>query len=287
MKKAVVIGGSGFIGRHLVRRLKQEGWKAIVVDKKEGMEMESPRILDLFRIERPEVVFHLAGPIQLRNPDFNTAFEICASLLKGTKNVLEASHMVGVQRFIFSSSGGAVYEDTTQIPTSETHPAKSSSLYGLTTLLLEKLIQGYEDAHNVPTAILRMSNVYGPEQWDNVVRRFVEAMRKNEPPTIRGDGSSTRDYIYIDDVIEAFWKTTNVEATGIFNIGSSKETSLKDVFETIADALQWKGEPRYNKVAHQAVSRNALDCTKAERELEWQPIVPFSDGIRRTVAAMN
>ncbi|MBI2013510.1 MAG: NAD-dependent epimerase/dehydratase family protein [Candidatus Colwellbacteria bacterium] len=279
--KAFVIGGAGFIGSHLVVALKREGHEVFVVDKRNGLDMQSLRFQELFQKERPEVVLHLAGPIGLRNPNAETVFEDCVSILLGTKNVLEAARVSSVRRIIFSSSS-AVYENAKEVPTPETYTTSSSSLYGIMTILMEKLILDYSAVSKISTVILRLSNVYGPGQWRNVVRIFAEDMQKNISPKIAGDGSSTRDFVHVGDVVDAFIKAANSNATGIFNIGSSKETSLKELFETLANTLQWNGAPEYVSAPQSGVSRSALDCTKAKKDLGWRAKTTLKDGLIKT-----
>ena len=283
--KALVVGGKGFIGSHVATRLRQEGWGVAVVDKQSGMDMADPKLKDFLVEERADVVFDFAGPLQLRHSDLHSSFEILISLLQGTRNLLDAARATGIKKFLFSSSG-AVYGNTTEIPTRESCSLQPLGMYGVATLLFENLLELFEKETGIPVVILRLSNVYGFGQWKNGVQRFTDAFSQGETPEITGDGASTRDYVHIDDVAEAFFAAANSSVSGIFNIGTGKETSLNELFRVVAREFEWEGQPLYHGQADQT-ERSALDPRKAKDVFGWEPKVSFEEGIQKTVKAVK
>ena len=159
-------------------------------------------------------------------------------------------------------------------------------MYGVATLLFENLLELFEKETGIPVVILRLSNVYGFGQWKNGVQRFTDAFSQGETPEITGDGASTRDYVHIDDVAEAFFAAANSSVSGIFNIGTGKETSLNELFRVVAREFKWEGQPLYHGQADQT-ERSALDPRKAKDVFGWEPKVSFEEGIQKTVEAMK
>ncbi|MCP6726804.1 MAG: GDP-mannose 4,6-dehydratase [Patescibacteria group bacterium] len=300
--KILVTGGAGFIGSNLVDRLVSNGDEVIVVDnlstgKKENINSKakfiqlntsSKEMAEIIEKEKPEIIYHLAGPIHLRRSIDDPLFQENLNILKELKHLLDAAHEVSVKKFIMISSGGAVYSEASVIPTPEDYPAHPSSLYGVMNLALERLLQDYAETYNLPYIILRLSNVYGPRQWESgIIPSVATKMLQGQQPIIHGDGTTTRDFIFISDVLEALRLAADSGKTGIFNVGSSQETSMTEVFKIIAQRLSWKGDPIYEESSDAGVSRNALDRSKIQEELGWKPQVSFEQGIQQTIQALQ
>jgi len=301
----LVTGGAGFIGSHLVDRLVELGFKVIVIDdlstgKKElvnkkasfyKVDICSPKISKIFKKERPQTVFHLAAQVDIRksldNPDWDARINIMGSL-NVLKNFL---HFLPVEitdsKFIFFSTGGAIYGEADIIPTSETSPEKPIAPCVVAKLAVEKYLDYYREVYQVPSISLRYSNVYGPRQGISaeagVISVFFKKMLAGEQPTIIGDGTQTRDFIYIDDAIDAAILALKKDKTGIFNIGTGIETSINSLFDKIKKLTRMDVTKIYAPEKRGEVSRVALDYSKAKRELGFEPKYNLDEGLEKTL----
>lgn len=297
MNKYLIIGGAGFIGSYLVDSLVEQGNQVIVIDslftgKEENLnskakflkiDVSSPEILDVFKTEEPDIVYYLAGPINLRKEINDPLFNKGLDIFNGFKKTLDYSRTFKVKKVVFVSSGGAVYSRAKIIPTREKDLTCPSSLYGLANLILEKILDEYYKAYELNFIILRLSNVYGPRQWESgAVPSFIRQISENQPLTISGDGTQTRDFIYIDDVISALLIAGKTEKTGIFNVGSSQEISLNQLAKEIARILNREIEQIY-RFSKETIQRSALDCSRIKKELNWELKVSLEKGLKKTI----
>ena len=300
MSKIMVTGGAGFIGSHIVDRYINEGNEVIIIDdlstgKKENInpqarfhhiDIRDKGMEAIFEKERPEIVNHHAAQMDVRRSTENPAFDADVNII-GTINLLENSVKYGVKKFIFASSGGAIYGEQKDFPAGEEHQQFPLSPYGVSKLAGEKYIHYYSKNFGLRYISLRYSNVYGPRQNPEgeagVVAIFIGRLLKGKEPVINGDGEQTRDYVYVDDVVEANISATRSETEGSFNIGTGIETSVNKILSNLIDItkVDIKGMHGPPKKGEQRIS--VLDCSKAIKSLGWKPKVTLEDGLRRTV----
>ncbi len=298
--KILITGGAGFIGSHLVDALIKRKHKLIVVDNlssglKENLnpkakfyylDIRSKKLDNVFQKERPEIVFHCAAQINLRKSIAHPLKDARINIL-GSLNLLENCRKYKIKKFIFSSTGGAIYGDTKNIPTPEDFPANPPSPYGIAKLTIEKYLHYYYQVFGLPYFSLRYSNVYGPRQNPKneagVIAIFSEKILKGEQIVINGDGRQTRDYVYIDDVVRANLLALRRKGVGVFNIGTEKETSVREIFKMLKKITQTKIKAIYGPPIKGEQRRSCLAIKKAKRELGWSPKVGLDDGLKKTV----
>lgn len=292
LKKAVVTGGAGFIGSNLVRALLKKGVETHVIDnyaagRIEGREVEGAiyherDILNLSSVEevfKDAVVFHLAALPRVQD-SIDHPRETAAVNVDGTLAVLEAARQGGARKLIFSSSA-AVYGDQDRMPLQEDMPATPKSPYGLHKYMGEKMCALWSDLYSLPTVSLRYFNVYGPGfdakgAYALVVGRFIDLKSQGQPLTIAGDGSNTRDYVHVSDVVRANIMAAENEAVGkgeVFNIGSGKETSVKELAHIIGGPVETSA-PRIEP------ARSVADVSRAKDVLGWESSIDIGSGLK-------
>ena len=299
--KILVTGGVGFIGSHIVDAYINLGYKVVVIDNlstgfRKNLNPKAkfykvdigdlPKIEKIFQKEKPQIVNHHAAIAEvvksLRDPLPTLNVNVI-----GTINLLLAAGKIRVKKFIFSSTGGAIYGQPDKIPADENTPAIPLSPYGLSKLLGEECIKFYAKHYGFDYLIFRYPNVYGPRQNPKgeagVVAIFSGLMRKGKQPTIFGDGSKTRDYVHIDDIVRANIIGLHKGKNEIFNLGWAKKISDQKIFDTIAKNLNFKKPPIYAPFRHGEVYQIALSAKKARKNLGWQPQISLEKGIRKTV----
>ena len=298
--KILITGGAGFIGSQVVRAYLQAGYQVVVVDDfsrgkrerlPEGVRVYKADICDLdilseiFARERPTMVSHHAALVSVResykNPD-----PYYRVIINGTRSVIEACKGVELQKFIFASSGGAIYGDVAEMPIKESVRQLPLSPYGDYKGIAEILINLWET--KTERVILRYGNVYGPGQDalqnNGVIAIFTHALLNGEQPVIYGDGLQTRDYIHIHDVVEANLAALEPGVTGVFNIGAGQGFTLGEIFRKIADQLGMEGvSPAYLPANRYEVLHNVLDIGRAKNDLGWQPRISLDQGLRETI----
>ncbi len=298
--KILVTGGAGFIGSHVVDRYVAEGHQVTVVDalvsgRREFInpaarlylaDIRSPRLAEVFEAERPEVVNHHAAQAEVRRSVADPVLDASINVL-GALNLLICCRRFGVGRVIYASTGGAVYGDTTVLPTPEDHPTRPASPYGISKLTVEHYLTCWGVLYEMSGLALRYANVYGPRQNPlgeaGVVAIFARRLLRGEPAIINGDGRQTRDYVYVGDVAEANLRALEQpEATGTLNIGTGVETSVLDLFQRL-QRIAGGGEARHGAPKPGEQRRSVLDITLAKRLLGWTPRVTLDEGLRRTV----
>jgi len=250
------------------------------------MELDSRWLDRVIEHEKPEAVCHLAAQISVRrsveDPVFDARVNILASI-----GLIEACRTHGVKRFIFTSTGGAIYGDADQVPTPETYVAAPVSPYGTSKLCVEHYLYCFRELYGFSSAALRLSNVYGPRQDPHgeagVVAIFSRALLEGRPARINGDGLQTRDYVYVGDVVEAFVLALRSDAQGSFNVGTATETDVKELYRLIAEAARSSAPPVYGPPRPGEQKRSCVDSTRIRTELGWEPKVQLPEGIGFTV----
>jgi len=300
--KILVTGGAGFIASHLVDRLIAEGHRVVVVDNLSAGRRENvnPKALfyevdicdaasleEVFRKETPEVVDHHAAHVNVRKSVEMPAYDANINIL-GSLNLCELSKKYRVKKFVYISTGGAVYGEPKVLPVNETCPIEPLSQYGVSKHTVEHYLSIFYKLYGLNFTILRYPNVYGPRQSPHgeagVVAIFSELILQNIRPTIFGDGSKTRDYLYVDDIINANTIVLNNLGIGeIYNLGWGREISDLEVFHTVRRALSSDIEPIFSKKRPGEIDHISLDSSKATKELKWKPEVSFEEGIKRAV----
>lgn len=295
--RAVVTGGAGFIGSHIVDALLARGDEVHILDDlsrgKRGNVADGARLhqadirtdtASVFEEVRPEVCFHLAAQIDVRvsveRPDLDADVNVV-----GTLRVLEASREHGT-KIVFSSTGGAIYGECER-PAREEDPRRPLAPYGVSKLAAEEYIAAYNRLYGGGHVSLRYGNVYGPRQDPHgeagVVSIFMSALRDGRTARIYGDGSQTRDYVYVGDVVAASVAAAQYDG-GTFNVGTGTETSVLDLYEHIEDAAGTERDPEYAEPRPGELQRSVLDPSLAQRELGWRAERSLDEGLAATWA---
>jgi UDP-glucose 4-epimerase len=296
--RVLVTGGAGFIGSHLTDALVSQGDKVLVVDDLstgvrsyvnpaaafEEMDIRTPEAAALVEGWRPQAICHLAAQMSVsrsvREPRFDASVN-----LTGALNLLEAARAVDA-RFVFASTGGALYGDADALPTPESAPAWPISPYGVAKLAFEHYLHCYRAQHGLGYAALRYANVYGPRQNPHgeagVVAIFCLRLLDGEPAVINGDGTFTRDYVYVDDVVRANLAALDSDVVGHFNVGTGRQVDVNHIFHQVVDRLGIAAEEVHGPARPGDQRTSALDWALIERELGWRPEVELEDGLTRT-----
>lgn len=298
--RVLVTGGAGFIGSHVVARLAERGDRVRVVDnfatgKRENvpaavllseLDVGDPAVDAVVTEFAPDAIIHLAAQMDVRHSVADPLFDARVNVLGGL-NLLEAARRAAVPRVVFASTGGAVYGEPHGFPVDEGHSCRPQSPYGVSKLAFERYLDLYQDLHDVRATILRLSNVFGPRQDPHgeagVVAIFSLRCLRGEPCTIFGDGSKTRDYVYVSDVVDAFERAIDGTTGGTFNIGRGIEISDLEVFQTVQRAAGGPPEPHFAPRRPGEVERICLTAARAGEQLDWRPRVDFDEGVRRAV----
>ncbi|MFZ3100168.1 MAG: NAD-dependent epimerase/dehydratase family protein [Minisyncoccales bacterium] len=294
--KYIITGGAGFIGSNLVECLCREGNEVIVIGvaskefvfgkkiKFYEMEIKDSAVAGIFEKERPEIVYHLAGPINLRRPVDDPLFGLSANFFNDTKKILDLGQNLGIKKIVFTSSGGALYGANLPIPTPENARVFPVTLYGKANLMIEDLIENYYGKFDFPFTILRLSNVYGPRQWkQGIVPSIIDSIIEGKQIIINGNGEQTRDFIYVDDVVRALKRVAQTNASGTFNVGSGRETTINFLCERISMILGKKLNIVYQKDSFSGPQRSAVEISKIKKEFDWEPEILLDDGLRKTI----
>lgn len=297
--KILVTGGAGFIGSHVVDAYIAAGHRVIVVDnlstgRRENvhpaaalveMDVNDPALADLLQAEQPQVVnHHAANPsvsLSVREPLFDAAQNIL-----GTLNVLEAARRAGVAKFIYISSGGAMYGNPAYLPADEDHPANPVSPYALSKHTGERYTRLYGKQYGLRWTSLRYANVYGPRQdpWGEagVIAIFCQNLLDGEAPEIHWDGEQTRDFVYVGDCARANLLALEGGDGQAYNVGTGVGTSINQLFRTLLAVTGREVAPRRGPRRPGDIRHCCLDCSRIERDLGWRAEVNLQEGLART-----
>lgn len=308
--RALVTGGAGFIGSTLVDRLLAEGHAVDVVDDLSSgtlsnladarrgdaghdfsfhrIDIRSPEVTELIVRRRPEVVFHLAAQMDVRvsvaRPVHDAEINVIGSL-----NVLEGARQAGSRKVVFASSGGTIYgdPDPVSLPLRETHPQQPLSPYGVAKKAVGDYLVAYRQLHDLEFTALALANIYGPRQNPHgeagVVAIFSRRLLAGEPCTIFGEGDKTRDYTFVDDVVDAFARSIDRGDGLLLNIGTGVETSDRRLYDYVAHAAGVDTEPLYAPDRPGDLRRSCLDPGRAGVHLGWKPWTTLEAGVSSTV----
>ena len=303
-KTALVTGGAGFIGSHIVDALIRRHIKVYVVDDLSRgltknvnpnahftkMSILNPQLPKLMERIKPDIVFHCAAQIDVRKAVEDPAFDAEANIL-GTLKVAHLAGKLGAKKFIFCSTGGAMYSDIARPPYSEKISADPISPYGIAKRSAEMYLYFEHMVHGMPFVALRYANVYGPRQRCDgeagVIAIFGKKMLEGKQAVINGEGKQTRDYVYIDDVVRANMLAMTHPVSGIYHIGTSIQTSVNTLFRKIKKLTKSSVPERHESACPGEVMRSALDYRKAKKELGWVPQVSLDEGLKKTIAWMQ
>jgi UDP-glucose 4-epimerase len=303
MARALVTGGAGFIGSHLVDHLIKRGHRITVVDNLSSgrrafvnpaarfyrLDIQSPRIKNLFKKGRFDYVFHLAAQKNIRVSTKDPVFDARVNIL-GSLNILENCRKYKVKKFVFASTTG-VYGEAKEVPTKETYPVRPVSPYTVAKLAVERYLDYYNEYYQLPSAVLRFANVYGPRQdasgEGGVVAIFAKKVVANRAPTINGDGRQTRDFLFVDDAVSAALVALRKSVIGTYNIGTGRETSINDLAIKTIKISRSSIKPKHGPAIPGDQRRSALNYSKAKRIMGWQPKTSLVKGLEKTINWFN
>ncbi len=300
-KRILVTGGAGFIGSNLVDSLIDKGHSVAVIDdlstglreylnKKtdffEADIRDRQKVAEIFERNNFDAVFHLAAQIDVRISVKDPALDNDINVLGGL-NILENSRKNGVKKLVFISTGGAIYGDTAELPTTERVRELPLSPYGIHKLTFEKYLNYYKEVYGQEYLTLRLANVYGPRQYKGgeagVVAIFTDHAVEDQEITINGDGLQTRDFVYVGDVVKACLAALEADYAGEINIGTGIETDLLEVVGAIEKALGKEIKKKFGPAKEGEQRRSCLDHGRAKEILGWTPDVFLEEGIKKTI----
>jgi UDP-glucose 4-epimerase len=303
--KALVTGGAGFIGSTLVDRLLAEGHSVDVVDnlstgklanlsearadrtnelKVHQVDIRDGDVAELIAKRQPEVIFHLAAQVDVRVSVAEPALDAAINVV-GSINVLEGARRAGTRKVVFASSGGTIYgePDPSELPVKESHPQQPLSPYGVAKRVVTDYLNAYRELYALEYTSLALANVYGPRQDPHgeagVVAIFAGRLLSGEPCTIYGDGKQTRDFVYVDDVVDAFVRAAERGSGLLCNIGTGQETSVNELYAAMAEAAGVQAEAVRGPARTGELARSALDPGRAKIHLGWEPWTDLRTGV--------
>ena len=299
-RSVLVTGGAGFIGSHLVDRLVAEGYRVVIVDDLttgklknlnhdavfHHMSITRPTLREVMNREKPDLVFHLAAqssvPRSVKDPILDNEINVL-----GTLRLLEESRRAGVAKVIYSSTGGALYGEPEVVPCPDDAPVIPISPYGMSKYMAEQYLDFYSRQYRLNYTTLRYGNVYGPRQDPygeaGVIAIFISSILSGKRPRIFGDGNQTRDFVCVDDIVEANMAAIHRGHHTAMNIATGELTSVNQLYEMLKKITGFRWEADHGPARAGDVYRISLDCSKAERELGWTPKTDLAEGLARTV----
>lgn len=308
--RILLTGGAGFIGSHIAERLLEQGHEVVIVDNlstgsKDNLSpiFSSDKYLgkfkfypfsitnkevleELFAAEKFDIINHHAAQVDVRKSVLDPVFDAQVNVI-GSLNLLILACKYKVRKFIYASTGGALYGEAQYLPVDECHPINPKAPYGVSKYVCEKYLELYNRLYGLPFVALRYGNVYGPRQnplGENGVNAiFIGKMLRGETPTIFGTGDQLRDYVYIDDVVEANILAMESDFSGSFNIGTGEGISVNRIYQELQTILSFTKPAIYAPARPGEVEKIYLNSEKANSTFGWQPRVSFSEGLARTV----
>ncbi len=307
--RALVTGGAGFIGSNLVDALIARGDEVTVLDnistgRRENLDGAIANGAELAEVDlrdggavdglvaraRPEAIFHLGAQVDVRKSVGDPAFDSAVNV-GGTVNVLSAAHAHDVGRVVFASTGGAIYGEADAIPATEDHPVAPEAPYGLSKFCAENYCALFHRLHGVSTVALRFGNVYGPRQDPlgeaGVIAIFCGRAVDGGRPVIFGDGLQTRDYVHVDDIVQANLLAAQSDAVGSYNIGRGVEVTVLDLVEALAPHAANGFEPDFQPERKGEVRRSALDASRARETFGWESQIDIASGLEQTLGSLR
>jgi UDP-glucose 4-epimerase len=316
--RTLVTGAAGFIGSHLVDRLLSEGEEVLGVDDLSSgtlsnlsearatrmgkfsfqrIDITSTAVSDLIKRTKPDLILHLAAQVDVRKSVRDPIHDAMINLI-GTLNILEAATEVGTRKVVFTSSGGCIYgePDESRLPVTEDQvflpEALPESPYGVSKKVALDYLRYYRTVKGLDFTALALANVYGPRQEPasevglegQVVAIFCRKMLSGRPCTIYGDGTQTRDFVYVDDVVTAFLAARDRGSGELINVGSGRELSVNDLYARLADLTGTRFEPIRAEARPGELHRIVVDPAKAGEVLGWSPVTELDEGLKHTVA---
>jgi UDP-glucose 4-epimerase len=302
--RTLVTGGAGFIGSNLVDRLLAEGHEVDVVDdfstgslsnlseaRGSGgraltihhLDITAPGVVELMARRRPQLVFHLAAQVDVRVSVARPAFDAAVNII-GSLQILEGARQAETERVVFAASGGTLYGDPApeELPLRESHPQQPLSPYGVAKKSVMDYLVAYRQLHALEFCALALGNVYGPRQDPHgeagVVAIFAERLLRAEPVTVFGDGEQTRDYVFVDDVVDAFVRAASRGGGLMCNIGTGTETSVNELLATMAAQAGVEVSPVFAPTRPGELLRSCLDIERAAIQLGWRPWTELAEG---------
>ncbi|MBZ9572629.1 GDP-mannose 4,6-dehydratase [Patescibacteria group bacterium] len=296
--KVIVTGGAGFIGSHLTDKLIEQRHQVIVIDnlstgRKENLNPKvkfykadicDSNISQIFRKEKPKVVFHFAAQIDVRK-SVESPIEDAKINILGTLNILENCRKYKVKKFIFASSVG-IYGEPKALPIEESHPLNPISPYPITKLAIEKYLHYYQSL-GLNFVSLRYSNIYGPRQSSKgeggVVAIFIDRILKGKRPIIFGKGKQTRDFLYVNDAVEAAILSLKASPGSIYNVATNTEISIQGLLELLSLKLNKKIKPTFFPLRQGEIINSRIVFSKIKKELGWEPKFDLENGLSRSI----
>lgn len=302
--KVLVTGGAGFIGLHVVKLLLEKGYSVAVVDKIlpdtknknvrwYKLDIRDKSLSEIFKKEKPDFVVHLAAQTSVEESIKDPIEDLNVNVL-GSLKVLDNCKSQGVKKVVFTSTS-AVYGEhpRSELPLNESHPTTPLSPYGASKLAAELLFLQFHKNFGLDCAVLRISNVYGPgekKESGAVIPTFLRKLQAGKQTVIFGDGTQTRDFIFVEDVVKAILNAVEFEKeieSKVFNISSGKETSINELHNLIAKILGLPNtKPKYERERKGEIKKIFLDNSLAKKELNWRPLISLENGIKRTIEAL-
>lgn len=299
--RIIVTGGAGFIASNITDALIKAGHSVAIIDDlstgKEAnlnpsatfhhLDVRDERVGDVFRSFKPQAVIHHAAQMDVRRSVREPLYDSDVNI-GGSLRLMEYCREVGTSRFLYASTGGAIYGEPAYMPVREDHPINPLSHYGVSKHTVEHYLFLYKNLYGLGYAALRYPNVYGPRQDPHgeagVTAIFTEKMLAGVQPKIFGDGEDTRDYVYIDDIVKANLLALEHPESFSVNIGWGEQISVNRIYREIAQLTGYPKPPEYAPLRPGEIHHICLDATRAKQFMGWQPTVSFSEGLSLLVA---
>lgn len=292
--KILLTGGAGFIGSHIAEKYIEKGHEATIVDNLSVGEpkwvpekanfieadiRDENKLDEIFDKNNFDIVNHHAAHNDAMS-SLEKPVKDAENNIIGSIKLLEKVKESKVERLIYASSGGLSYGEPQNLPTTEEHEMKPVYPYGISKHSFEHYLELYNQLYGLEFVTLRYGSVYGPRATGGVIKNFLEAVQDEEKPTIFGDGSQTRDFVHVSDVVKANLKALE-KGSGFYNIGTSTETSIEELWNLISKITDYENEPEYKERWLGDIDRCQLNCSKAEKELGWAPERELKNAIEK------
>lgn len=295
----LVTGGAGFIASHIIDAFIEQGHNVSIIDNLTTGRLENlnPKakfykvdirddLTPIFEENNFDLINHHAAQIDVRRSVNDSIYDAQVNII-GTLNLLQNAIKFGVKKFMFASTGGAVYGEQDYFPADENHKQQPLSPYGISKLAIEKYLYFYKEVHGLRYTILRYANIYGPRQNPlgeaGVVCIFLDKIFAGEQPIINGDGTQTRDYVFVKDVVKANLITLNEEESEIYNVGTGIETSVNELFNLINENFDFSIKEVHGPAKPGEQKRSVITSEKFFQKFGWKPSTSLKDGLKQTI----